>query len=153
MDRHTIGMIIMAMAAAGDVDWTSVCGVWFRGAVCEGLRRLCWCDWGCFLFVMVLVVAVGLMIVTLRVGVGDVLLSLPADILLCLVGSARLRLVDCHLVSNVDSRCVKSACCAAGSGALSDMSGLMGDLQQSRLGSARQGLGCWSPFLEWDLVD
>jgi len=97
---------------------------------------------------MVLVVAVGLMIVTLRVGVGDVLLSLPADIVLCLVGSARLRLVDCHLVSNVDSRCVKSACCAAGSGALSDMSGLMGDLQQSRLGSARQGLGCCS-LLGW----
>ena len=97
---------------------------------------------------MVLVVAVGLMIVTLRVSVVDVLISLPADIVLCLVGSTRLRLVDYHLVLNVDSRCVKSACCAAGSGALSDMSGLMGDLQQSRLGSARQGLGCCS-LLGW----
>ena len=27
-------------------------GVWFRGAVSQGLRRVCWCDWGCCLFVL-----------------------------------------------------------------------------------------------------
>ena len=36
MDRHTIGMIMMAMAAAGDVDWTSVCGVLVPGSRLSG---------------------------------------------------------------------------------------------------------------------
>ena len=56
--------------------WTGrlVVGVCFRGAVGEGLRRLCWCDWGCCIIVMVSVVAVGLLVVAVFVDDGDGLL-------------------------------------------------------------------------------
>ena len=42
----------------GDGGWRGMwtgrlfVGVCFRGAGCQGLRRLWWCDWGCCLFVM-----------------------------------------------------------------------------------------------------
>ena len=49
-------------------------GVCFRGAVCQGLRRLCWCDWGCCFELMVSVVVVGLLVVAVLLDDGDALL-------------------------------------------------------------------------------